>query len=437
MSLSVTAFVADSEEKKVEDAIYRKVTWHILPLLFLCYLCAYLDRVNVGLAKLQMSADLQFSETVYGLGAGIFFIGFFTVEIPSNILLHKLGARVWIARIMISWGLISGATMFVTTPWAFYVLRFFLGVAEAGFYPGVILYLTYWYPKERRGRIYALFATAVPFSGIIGGPLSGLIIDGMNGVAGWTGWQWMFLLEALPSIVMGIAAFIFLTDHIHKAKWLSDAEKTLLSRNISRDADGKTVHSVWAALMNRKVWFMTTIYFCLIMGFYGVGFWLPTLINATGVKSAWHVGLLTAIPYASAGIAMLLIARSADRRNERRWHLALTCVVGGIGLILSALLSQSIPLAMAGLTLGAMGALSTLPLFWSIPTAFLNGTAAAAGIAFINSVGNLGGFVSPYMIGFIRDTTESSNLGMYMLAAFLFLGAGLTLLVPAKLTGKA
>ena len=303
---------AASEEEQAQN----KVAWRLIPFLFLCYIVAYLDRVNVGFAKLQMLQDLQFSETVYGLGAGIFFIGYFIFEVPSNIILHKVGARLWIARIMITWGLISGAMMFVTTPTMFYVLRFALGLAEAGLFPGVILYLTYWFPASRRGRIIALFMTGIPMSGVIGGPLSGWILHAMSGVHGWAGWQWLFLLEALPSLVMGFAVIAYLDNGIKDAKWLSDDEKRLLMDNIAADEREVKSHSLRDGFTNPLVWLLSGIYFFFIMGLYGVGFWLPTLIKGSGVKDPLMIGLLTTLPYAAAVLAMIFVSRSSDSRRN-------------------------------------------------------------------------------------------------------------------------
>ncbi|HEY0288341.1 MAG TPA: MFS transporter [Pseudomonas sp.] len=436
MSESLTQDTLSTPIDHSEDAAYRKVAWRILPLLLLCYLVAYLDRVNVGFAKLQMSGDLHFSEAVYGLGAGIFFIAYFLVEIPSNLILHRVGARLWIARIMISWGVISSCMAFVTTPMSFYIMRFLLGLAEAGFYPGVILYLSYWFPTNRRGKMYALFATAVPLSGLVGAPLSGWIMAAFSGAHGYTGWQWLFFLEGLPSIAIGILVIFCLSDRISQAGWLSHQEKTLLQARIDAETDGHQVHSVKQVFGQPRIWLLTAIYFCMIAGFYTVGFWLPTLVQQAGVTDVLQIGLLTAIPYAAAAATMLLVSRNADRLRERRWHLALTAVVGGIGLIISATWSDNFTISMIGLTLGAMGALSTLPLFWSLPTAFLGGTAAAAGIALINSWGNLAGFVSPYLMGFLKDLTHSTTIGMYVMASALFLGALLIFRIPGKLVNR-
>ncbi|CAL8473254.1 MFS transporter [Caballeronia novacaledonica] len=419
-----------------EEATYRKVAWRLSPLLLICYVVAYLDRVNVGFAKLQMAADLQLSDAVYGFGAGIFFFGYFIFEIPSNVILHRVGARVWIARIMISWGIISALTMFITTPTMFYVMRFLLGAAEAGFFPGIILYLTYWFPARRRGRMTTLFMTAIALSGLIGGPISGWIMKTFDGVHGWHGWQWLLLLEGIPSIIVGFFVFALLDDRIAKAKWLTQEERELLERNIVADNVAKEDHSLGKILSSPKVWLMSLIYFSFVMGLYGVSFWLPTIIKSMGVSDALQVGLLSAIPYGAAVIGMLYAARSADRTGERRWHIAIPAFIGAIGLVLSVVWSSNTTLAMIGLTLATMGILTTLPLFWSLPTAFLAGTGAAAGIAMINSLGNLAGFLSPYLVGWLKQVTASTASGMYMLAGFLVLGAVLALSVPARMVNR-
>ncbi|RZM01516.1 MAG: MFS transporter [Variovorax sp.] len=420
------------------DAVYRKVSWRLIPLLFLCYIVAYLDRVNVGFAKLQMQDALQFSEAVYGLGAGIFFIGYFLFEVPSNVILHKVGARRWIARIMMTWGLLSAGTMFVNSPTSFYVIRFFLGAAEAGFFPGIILYLTYWYPAARRGKATSLFLAAIPFAGILGGPISGWILQSMAGVNGWQGWQWLFLLQGLPTVALGLVVWRYLDDRVREAKWLTVDERELIARDIAAEATGKAEPKIWSVLTNPRVWLLALVYFAFTSGLYGISFWLPSIIKAIGVKGALDIGLLSAIPWSFGVIAMYLSARSADRRLEHRWHSAIAAVVGALGLVLSVAMHGNTTWAMVGLTIATMGIMSTLPVFWGMPTAFLGGAAAAAGIAFINSFGNLSGFAAPFMIGVIKDATKSTDAGLHMLAGLLVLGAVLVLCTrPANATKTA
>ncbi len=419
--------MTDTEFEKIT---YRKVTRRLLPILFLCFVASYLDRVNVGFAKLQMLADLGFSETVYGLGAGIFFIGYFLFEVPSNIILHRVGARLWIARIMVSWGIISAAMIFVNTPASFYAMRFLLGVAEAGFFPGVILYLTYWYPARRRGKITAMFMTAVAVSGIVGGPLSGWIMNTMPGVAGLAGWQWMFLIEAIPSLILGGVVFLFLDNGISDADWLCPTGKQLLTDLVREDNLHKPESGFRDVVRSRVVWHMALIYFCFVMGLYGVSFWLPTIIKSTGVSNTLNIGLLTAVPYLAAAVTMVLIGHSADKHQERRWHIILPAMAGCTGLLLCTAFAHNTTWAMISLTLATMGVLTTFPLFWSLPTAILRGRAAAGGIALINSLGNLAGFVSPYSVGWLKQLTHSTDTGMVMMAASMTLGALLTFMVP-------
>ena len=424
------AYSTNLTQRDLEAATYSKVSWRLIPFLFLCYVFAYLDRVNVGFAKLQMLADLKFSETIYGLGAGIFFIGYFLMEVPSNLALHRFGARKWIARIMISWGVISASMIFVTTPTMFYILRFLLGVAEAGFFPGIILYLTYWYPASRRSKITALFMTGIPIAGVVGGPLSGWILQRFNNVNGMPGWQWLFLLEALPSLVTGVVTFFYLTDKISDAKWLTTEEKAILEKSLASESGNIEVHDAGGAFKSARVWVLSACYFGIIMGLYGISFWLPSLIKASGVTNALDIGLLTMIPYGFAAVAMVLIGRSSDRSKERRWHVAIPAVVGAIGLIISTFVPHQPALAVMALTVATVGILGALCQFWSIPPSFLAGAAAAAGIALINSVGNLAGFVSPYVVGWIKDATHSTDIGLYCIACSLVIAALIVLTIP-------
>ncbi|TFW07020.1 MFS transporter [Oxalobacteraceae bacterium OM1] len=427
-----TTYSPELDQHKIEDVAYAKATWRLIPFLFLCYVFAYLDRVNVGFAKLQMLSDLKFSETIYGLGAGIFFIGYFLMEVPSNLMLHRFGARKWIARIMLSWGIISAAMIFVKTPTVFYILRFLLGVAEAGFFPGIILYLTYWYPASRRSKITALFMTGIPIAGVLGGPLSGWILERFHNVNGMPGWQWLFLIEAIPSLVAGVVTFFYLDDKIADAKWLTRDEKAVLERGLASESGNIEVHHAGGAFKSARVWVLCSCYFGIIMGLYGISFWLPTLIKASGVTSAFDVGLLTMIPYGVAAIGMILIGRSSDRTKERRWHVAVPAVIGAAGLAVSTFVPHQPALAVVALTFATFGILGALCQFWSIPPAFLGGTAAAAGIALINSVGNLAGFVSPYLVGWIKDATQSTDLGLYCVALSLIAAAAIVLTVPKR-----
>ena len=419
-----------------EEATYLKVTWRLIPLLLLCYIVAYLDRVNVGFAKLQMAGELGFSDAVYGLGAGMFFIGYFFFEVPSNIILHRVGARVWIARIMVTWGIVSGGMMFIQTETQFYVMRFLLGLAEAGFFPGIILYLTYWYPSHRRARIVSMFMTGIPLAGVIGGPLSGWIMKSWDQVNGLHGWQWMFLLEAIPSVLIGVVVYFYLDDRITSAKWLKDEERDLLQKRIEEEESDKEHVPMMQVFKSGRMWTMSAIYFTMAMSLYGVSFWLPTIIKGMGVTDNLEIGMLSSLPWIAAVFSMLLFARSADKMRERRWHVVVPMLMGSPGLILSVLLSSNHYLSFAALILACMGIVSAIPLFWSLPTAFLVGAGAAAGIAAINSIANLAGFLAPYLVGWLKQLTSSTDSGMYMLAAALVIGAAITLMVPAKLVNR-
>jgi D-galactonate transporter len=417
-----------------EEAIYNKVAWRIIPLLFLCYIAAYLDRVNVGFAKLQMQVDLaEISDSVYGVGAGIFFLGYFLFEVPSNILLEKLGARLWIARIMISWGIISSAMALVHSAWLFYGLRFLLGLAEAGFFPGMILYLTYWFPSRRRSRVVALFMLALAATGVLGGPLSGWILHEFTGVAGFKGWQMLFLLEGIPSIVLGLFIPLLLSNGIRSAGWLTQAEKEFLEEPLKREEVRKEKLPLAQVFVDRRLLLFSMVYFCCAMGLYGTGFWIPQLIKNTGVKDPLYVGLLAAIPYGCGAIAMVLFGRSSDRSGERRVHFAVASLLGAAGIVVSNLFRENTLVAMIGLSVATVGILATFPLFWPMPTALLGGTAAAAGIAWINSLGNLAGFFGPSIVGWITDWTKRSDYGLYVVAVAMVVGAMLVLFfVPGR-----
>lgn len=431
------AFASDAAPSaEADDSIYEKVTRRIVPLLFMCYVVAYLDRVNVGFAKIQMLADLKFSETVYGLGAGIFFLGYFLFEVPSNLLLHRVGARLWIARVMITWSIVSAATIFVKTPAMFYAMRFVLGLAEAGLFPGVILYLTYWYPARRRANMLALFITGIPVAGLVGAPLSGWIMNSASGAHHLAGWQWLFLIEAIPSLVMGFVVLLFLDNSVEKARWLTADEKALLARNLADDSKGVQSHRARDGFANPRVWLMCVLYFFNMMGLYGVGFYLPTLIKNTGVSNPLSVGLLTALPYAVAVVAMLMVSRHSDARRERRWHITIPAMAGALGWIASAVFMHQPMLATIALTVATAAVLVTMTQFWVLPTAMLTGAAAASGIAVINSVGNLAGFVSPYLIGGIIDATHSTVLAVVALTISMLMVGVLALTLPKRLVNR-
>ena len=433
-----------------DSRTFAKVSVKLIPFLFLCYIVAFLDRVNVGFAKLQMASDLKFSDTVYSVGAGIFFLGYFVFEVPSNVILEKVGARMWIARIMITWGIISAAFMFThqihwgsiaplfglnDAEFTFYFLRTLLGVAEAGFFPGIILYLTYWFPSEIRARKVALFMTAIAISNVIGSPVSGGIMQYTDGLAGWRGWQWLFLLEGVPSVVMGFLVFALLPDGPRKAKWLTSEEKDFIIKRVEEDHAGKKElgqkHSFTDAFRDGRVWALSLVYFCGVVCFYAVNFWLPTIVQELGIdkKDLLKVGLVSMIPWGFAAVAMVVNGHHSDVTGERRWHSAGGLLVAIVGMLMLSIVGHNPIIGIVGLTLVTSGILSWVACFWSLPTAFLSGTAAAAGIAWINSVGNLGGYVGPLAIGWVRDHYKSSELAFYSLAAFALLGAVIILVL--------
>src|SRR6202045_4480174 len=405
---------------------YRKVDLRLLPFLFLCYILAYLDRVNVGFAKLQMLKDLSLSDAAFATGAGIFFIGYFFFEVPSNVLLKKFGARMWIARIMISWGVISGCMIFVRGAWSFYAMRFLLGLAEAGFFPGVIFYLTLWYPSRYRSMRTAWFVAAIAVSGVIGNPVSGWIMDKLSGAMNLAGWQWLFLAEGIPSVLVGFWVIYYLNSSIGEAKWLSSEEKTLLADNLIAEDKDKTEHKLADAFRSGKVWVLCAIYFTLMIGLYGIAFWLPTIVKAFGIKGYLQVGLITAIPYGVAVAGMILLSHHSDKKGERRLHYVANVTVGAIGLILSGVYASNPVLAIIFLSIGTLGVIGSMPLFWPLPSAFLAGTAAAAGIGIVNSVGNLGGYFGPNIPIWAKAISSDKSAALYVIAGILMVGAFLT-----------
>jgi len=418
----------------LEVRTYRKVDLRIVPFLFLCYILAYLDRVNVGFAKLQMLKDLSLSDAAFATGAGIFFIGYFFFEVPSNVLLKKYGARMWIARIMISWGVISACMIFVKGEWSFYAMRFLLGLAEAGFFPGVIFYLTLWYPSQLRSTRTAWFVSAIAVSGVIGNPISGWIMDRLSGALNLAGWQWLFLSEGIPSILVGVWVIFYLESSIEETKWLTAEEKALLAHNLEVEDQHKTEHKLKDAFASGKVWVLCAIYFTLMIGLYGVAFWLPTIVKAFGLKGYLQVGLITAIPYGVAVIGMIFLSHHSDKTGERRLHYVANVVAGAVGLILSGVFASNPVLAIVFLSVGTLGVIGSMPLFWPLPSAFLAGTAAAAGIGIVNSVGNLGGYVGPNIPVWVKRFSSDPSAALYAIAGILLVEAVLTyFFVPRNL----
>src|SRR5208283_2430291 len=383
------------DDASFEAKTYHKVDLRIIPFMILCYILAYLDRVNVGFAKLQMLKDLSLSDAAYATGAGIFFIGYFFFEVPSNVLLKKFGARTWIARIMISWGIISALMMFVKGEWSFYAMRCLLGIAEAGFFPGVIYYLTLWYPSKYRSTRTAWFVAAIPVAGVIGNPISGIIMDALSGNMGLTGWQWLYLAEGIPSVIVGFWVIYYLDSSIREAKWLNNEEKDLLEKNLTAEDKDKTEHKLIDAFKSGKVYALSFIYFTLMIGLYGIAFWLPTIVKAFGIQGYLAVGMVTAIPYLVCVIGMVILSHHSDKTGERRLHYVFNVLAGAIGLVLSGVFASNPYLSIIFLSLATLGVIGSMPVFWPLPSAFLAGTAAAAGIGIVNSIGNLGGYVGP------------------------------------------
>jgi MFS family permease len=415
-----------NSDQSLETRTYHKVDVRLLPFLFLCYILAYLDRVNVGFAKLQMLKDLSMSDAAFATGAGIFFIGYFFFEVPSNVLLKKFGARVWIARIMISWGVISACMIFVKGEWSFYAMRFLLGLAEAGFFPGVIFYLTLWYPSRLRASRTAWFVAAIAISGVIGNPISGWIMDRLNGAMNLAGWQWLFLSEGIPSVIVGFWVIYYLNSSIEEAKWLTPEEKALLANNIIAEDKHKTEHKLADAFTSGRVWVLCAIYFTLMIGLYGIAFWLPTIVKAFGIKGYFGVGLITAIPYGVAVNGMIFLSLHSDKTGERRLHYVFNVTAGAIGLVLSGIFASNPVLAIIFLSIGTLGVIGSMPLFWPLPSAFLAGTAAAAGIGIVNSVGNLGGYFGPNIPIWAKHVSSDRSAALYIIAGILMIGAFLT-----------
>jgi ACS family tartrate transporter-like MFS transporter len=430
--------VLDYSAPPASEAVLRKIAWRLIPFMILLYLLAYVDRINVGFAALQMTKDLGLSSTAYGLGAGIFFVGYFLFEIPSNLILQRTGASKWIARIMITWGLIASAMMFVKGPVSFCTLRSLLGLAEAGFFPGMLLYLTYWFPPAHRARTVALFFTATAISGVVGGPVSGVLLS-MDGVAGLRGWQWLFLLEGLPSVICGVVVYFVLTDKPAHARWLSDDERVVLEQALAESstagASGGSHHQdLMAALADARLWLLSAIYLALTFGLYSFGYWMPTLLKGVSKLSDGRVAMLSAIPYGCAAVSMVLAGRHSDRTGERRWHAALAALTAACGFAAIPLCHTTLSVLCA-LSLAAIGVWCAVPPFWSFPSGFLRGTAAAGGIAAINSLGNLGGFVGPYLFGWFKAHSATYTPSLLMTACAMLVCGVLVLLLKDRRAG--
>lgn len=421
------------EPSALERQVMSKATWRLVPFMCLCYLVAYLDRVNVGFAALEMKVDLNFSDRIYGLGSGIFFIGYFLFEVPSNILLERVGARLWIARIMIVWGFISGSMLLVKTPWLFYVLRFLLGAGEAGFFPGMILYLTYWFPTAYRSRTIALFMAAAAMAGVVGSPLSGLLLD--HHPVWLKGWQWLFLIEAVPAVLLGIAVLIYLPNGPKNVPWLDEPELSWLTARLdSERASREEKHSMslGQALSHPRVLVLSLLYFLIVIGGYGLDMFMPQVLGVAFPKvSKTVLGVISAVPPLVTVFVMIFWGRRSDSRRERRWHVALPSWWAAFGLLLATLPVPPI-VSVVALSLAVSGRWSSIPPFWGLPTAFLSGTAAAGGIALINSIGNLGGFVGPYLMGWFKDHTGSYALGLRVLAGAFIAGGILSLCLKIR-----
>jgi ACS family tartrate transporter-like MFS transporter len=407
-----------------ERAAILKVRRRLIPFLFILYVVSYLDRINVGFAALQMNQDLGFSDVVYGLGAGIFFLSYVAFEVPSNLILERVGVRIWIARIMISWGFVSAAMMFVQGPASFYALRFLLGAAEAGFFPGMILYLTRWFPAPERARAIALFMTATALAGVVGGPISGALLQ-MHGFGGLEGWQWLFLLEGLPAVALGFCVLAWLPERPRDATWLTPDERALIERRVAEDQAVVALHGhkdFGAAARSPHVWRFALLYFTLVVALYGISFWLPQILRSLNNVGEFAIGVLSAGPYVVAAGGMLVVARLSDLSGERRLYVAGPALIGAAGFVGTALVTDPV-LSLVCLSVAAFGVWSSLGPFWTLPASMLTGSAAAGGVALINSVGNVGGFVGPYAVGWVRQTTGSFASGMFLLAGMLVLGA--------------
>ncbi len=412
----------------MEERVFRKVSWRIIPFIGLLYVVAFLDRVNVGFAALTMNSDIGLSPAAFGAGAAVFFLGYFLFEVPSTVILHRVGARFWIGRVMITWGFVSAAMVVVRGPVSFAALRFLLGLAEAGFFPGIILYLSYWYPAQRRATATAWFMAAAPIAGVIGSPLSAALMT-LDGALGLKGWQWLFLVEGAPAVVLGVATFIVLSDRPKDAGWLAPDERDWLTGRMGGEAAPAGRHGIGAALLNPGVLLLALAYLGTSAGLYTVGIWTPLIMRGFGL-SVGGIGLVAAIPSAVAAVGMVLWSRSSDRTGERHWHAAVACLLGALGMLLVARAGSSAVVAVVGLSLTAFGVNAAKPPLWCLPTAFLTGSGAAAGIGLINSLGTLGGALGPYLMG--AGGQAGYDAGLSFVGGMLVVSAVVVLLLKVR-----
>ena len=423
------------------DALYRRIMWSVMPLLVVCYVVSFIDRSNVGLAKIQFVDDLGFSNAQYGLGAGIFYLGYVFFEIPSNQMLAKIGARLTLLRIMVLWGLCCVAMAWMATPTHFYVLRFLLGAAEAGFFPGILLYLTYWIPSRRRARFTAVFMASIPMAGLLGGPIAGLIMDGMDGVGGWRGWQWLFLIEGLPAIALGLVVYKLLDDSPSQSRWLSAAEQRHIEADLEADSAraGVVGHSSFSAVLRDPAFYaLGVLGFAIMVSTGGVFLWLPSVIAESGVASTRTIGLLSAIPFVIAVVVQYAVARHSDAVQERRWHAVISVLVGALGWAALPFVADEVVLALVALTVATTGTLAAMGPFWSLPAAMLSKTAMAGGIALVTTLAGLGNFLSPILVGWLTDHTGSLAAGQLYYGTLLLLGgAAVTFFRPGDLAAAS
>lgn len=419
----------------LEARCYNRIARRLLPFLIGLYVVSFLDRVNVGFAKLQMAADIGLSDTAYGIGAGIFFFGYCLFEIPSNLMLQRLGARFWIARILVVWGIVSACMACVSSARMFYLFRFLLGVTEAGFYPGIILYLTYWFPSRLRSQVTALFFLGMPVAVVLGAPLSGWVMSSFDGKLALAGWQWMYIVEGTPAALLGIACLFYLDNGPASARWLDAPEKQVVTWELAHEARIQQAagagHTFSHAIRDRNAWTLAFANFTLLAGMYGVTFWLPQIVKDLGIDNLLVNGALTAVPFAVAAIVMVIIGKRSDRSGERKWHMVASALVGAAGLVLSAAFSTNLLLSLLGLTLAASGIFASFAVMWTLPSTLFVGPAAAAGIALMATVGNLGGYVAPAMLGVVKNATQRLDLGLDLLAALVVLGMLAALSTPA------